>query len=191
MLKQHFMKYINDNFQKINLNRPYHYFSDVTIIKNFDPNLLSVDKISYKNTDAIVYNIKYIMMESINNQNMNSENLLCLVFSNVNAYIIEECNRNKYLIFALTKNNKKVLGNYRKRSNEIKNQIETVNGGESIKYKKDSMKIRFDSIDDLPLGKILSIPVLSIVVKSVFQNENKYYPPIHIHECEYECEYEL
>ena len=54
------------------------------------------------------------------------------------------------------------------------------------------MKIRFDSnYDDLPLGKILSFPILSIVVKSVFENENKYYPQIHIHECEYECEYEL
>ena len=54
------------------------------------------------------------------------------------------------------------------------------------------MKIRLDSNDDdLPLGKILSITILSIVVKSVFQNENKYYPQIYIHECEYECEYEL
>ena len=49
------------------------------------------------------------------------------------------------------------------------------------------MKIKFDSNDDyLPLSKILSIPILSIVVKSVFQNENKYYPQIHIHECEHE-----
>ena len=39
--------------------------------------------------------------------------------------------------------------------------------------------------------EILSIPILSIVVKSVFQNENKYYPQIHINECKYECEYEL
>ena len=53
------------------------------------------------------------------------------------------------------------------------------------------MRIRFDSNDDLPLNKILSIPILSIVVKSVFQNENKYYLQIHVHECEYEYEYEL
>ena len=53
------------------------------------------------------------------------------------------------------------------------------------------MKIRFDSNDYLlPLGKIFSIPILSIAVKSVFQHGNKYYPQIHIHECEYECEYE-
>ena len=95
------------------------------------------------------------------------------------------------LVFALTKNNRKELEIYRKLWNEIKNQIKTINGGESIKYKKDFLKIRFDSNDDLPLNKILSILILSIVVKSVFQNENEYYPQIHKHKCEYECEYEL
>ena len=79
----------------------------MTNIKNFDPNLLSINKISYKNTDAVVYSTKYIMMEGINKQNIVSENLLCLIFSNVDAYNIEESNENKYLIFALTKNNKK------------------------------------------------------------------------------------
>ena len=142
----------------------------MTNIKNLNPNLLSINKISYKNTDAVVYNIKYIMVDIINNQNIDSENPLCLVFSDVDAYIIEESNENKYLIFALTKKNKKVFKNIQK----------------SIKYKKNFMKIRFDSIDDdLPLGiKVLSFPILSLVVKSVFQNENKYYQQIHIHKCE-------
>ena len=90
------------------------------------------------------------------------------------------------MIFALTKNNKKELGIYRKLWNEIKNQIETIKGGESIQYKKGFMKIRFNSNDNVPLNKILSIPILSIVVKSVFQNESKYYPQFHIHECQ--CE---
>ena len=80
-------------------------------------------------------------------------------------------------MFASTNKNKKVLKKYTDVWNEIKNQIETQNGGKSIKYKKDLMKIRFDSDDnDLYLGKIESIPVLIIVVKSVFQNNNKYYP---------------
>ena len=52
------------------------------------------------------------------------------------------------------------------------------------------MKIRLDSYDDdLPLGKVLCFSVLNIIVESVFQIKNKYYPQIHIHEFEYECEY--
>ena len=34
------------------------------------------------------------------------------------------------------------------------------------------MKIILESNDDLPLGKILSIPVCVIVVRSVFQEDN-------------------
>ena len=94
-----------------------------------------INKISHKNTDAIVYSIKCIMIGSIS-----SESPLCLSFSDVDAYIIEE-NGNKYLIFALTENNKKVFELYRKLWSEIKKQIKAVNSGESIKYKRDFMKI--------------------------------------------------
>ena len=73
----------------------------------------------------------------------------------------------------------------------MKNQIETINGGKSIKYKKDFMKIRFESDDDLPLGKILNILSLIIVTRSVFQEDNKYYPQVYLHECFYKFVEEL
>ena len=48
------------------------------------------------------------------------------------------------------------------------------------------MRIRSDSNDDdLPSGRILCAPVLIIVIKSVFQHDNKY-SQIHINECVYE-----
>ena len=56
-----------------------------------------------------------------------------------------------------TKNEKIKLKNQNSLWDEIKNQIDTINGGKPIKYKKDFMKIRFDSNDNLPLRKILSI----------------------------------
>ena len=91
------------------------------------------------------------------------------------------------MIFALTKKNRKVLGIYKKLWNEIKKQIKAINSGESVKYKKDLMKISLNSYNqDLALGKLLGFSVLSIVVKSFFQNKNKYYPQIHINEREYE-----
>ena len=50
------------------------------------------------------------------------------------------------------------------------------------------MKIKFESVDNLSLRKTLNIPVCVINVKSVFQENNKYYPQLHLHECfsEYE-----
>ena len=38
-------------------NRSNYCFSDMNNIKNFDPNLLNIDKISFKNIDAVIYNI--------------------------------------------------------------------------------------------------------------------------------------
>ena len=49
MLKQHFIK--------INLNHPYYFFSNMTNIKSFNPNLVIINKIPYKNTDTVVYNV--------------------------------------------------------------------------------------------------------------------------------------
>ena len=56
-----------------------------------------------------------------------------------------------------------------------------------LKIKKDFIKIKFYSDDDdLPLGRILSIPICVIVVKSVLKHDSKYYPQVCIHECGYE-----
>ena len=71
-------------------------------------------------------------MQSINNQNIDKKVPLCLIFSDVDAYIIEE-NENKYLIFALAENNKDVLELYKKLWSKIKKQIKTINSGKSIK----------------------------------------------------------
>ena len=38
-------------------------------------------------------------------------------------------------------------------------------------------------------GKILNIPLCVIIVKSVFQENNKYYPQAYLHLCFYEYEY--
>ena len=36
----------------------------MTNIKNFDPGLLSINQITYKNTDDVIYGIEYITMNS-------------------------------------------------------------------------------------------------------------------------------
>ena len=43
-------------FQKINIkSHPHYFFNDMINIKNLDPNLLSIDKISFKSIDAVSY----------------------------------------------------------------------------------------------------------------------------------------
>ena len=61
------------------------------------------------------------------------------------------------MIFASTNRNKKILEKYRKNTQKTKNQIETLNAGEPIEYRKDFIKIRLEQNDDLPLSKILRV----------------------------------
>ena len=48
------------------------------------------------------------------------------------------------------------------------------------------MKIKLNSDDDLPLNKILKLHNLTIIVRSVFEADNKYYPQVFLDECLYE-----
>ena len=75
--------------------------------------------------------------------------------------------------FASTDKNKEASENYTELWDEIKDQIELISGNRPIEYKKDFMKIKFESDDNLFLGKILNIPVCIIIVKSVFQKKTQ------------------
>ena len=48
------------------------------------------------------------------------------------------------------------------------------------------MKIKLDSDDYLPLGKILKLHNLTIAVRSAFKNTYKYYLQVFLDECLYE-----
>ena len=47
------------------------------------------------------------------------------------------------------------------------------------------MKIKFNLDDDLPLRKTLELYNMVIVVRSVFQKDNKCYPQVFLEECLY------
>ena len=42
------------------------------------------------------------------------------------------------------------------------------------------MKIKFNSDDDIPLNKVLNFRNLTIVIRSVFENDGKYYLQIYL-----------
>ena len=45
------------------------------------------------------------------------------------------------------------------------------------------MKIKFNSDDNLPLNKILKFHALSILIRNVFEKDDKYYPQFFLDEC--------
>ena len=111
-------------------NQTYYFYNDIIIIEEFDSNLLKIDKKSYKNTD--IYYIGYITIKKIDDcDNIHSVNPLYLIIAKVDVQIEKKKkNVKKYLVFDSADEKKEVLRKYRELWNEIKNEIETINGSE-------------------------------------------------------------
>ena len=113
----------------------------------------------------------------------NSVNPLYLVINKANGYT-EKSNRNKYLTLVSDENNA-AIKIYPELWNKSKNLIETISDKPG-EYGKEFIKIKFDSGDNLLLGKILNFHYMTIVVRSVFQEDKKYYPQVFLDKCLYE-----
>ena len=50
------------------------------------------------------------------------------------------------------------------------------------------MKIKFNSNDDLPLNKPLKFHVMTIIVRSVFEEGGQLYPQVFLDDCLYQLE---
>ena len=75
-------------------NRTYYFYKDMINLKTFDPNLLKIDKKSYKNIG--IYNIGYITIKNIDDyKSIYCANPLYLRVNQANGYI-EEKNGNVY-----------------------------------------------------------------------------------------------
>ena len=48
------------------------------------------------------------------------------------------------------------------------------------------MKMNFNSDENLPLNKMLRFDMLTVIVRSVFEEDVKYYPRVFLDECLYE-----
>ena len=142
-------------------------------IKHFDPILLIIDRKSYKNIG--IYNIGYITIKKIDDcEDIYSVNPLYLLVNHANGYIKEKV-VNKYLLFDSPDENKELLKNCNDVWNGMKNKMEEVSSGK-CDYEKDCMKVKFKSDDDLPLNKPLKCHKMTIIIRSVFEEDVKLYP---------------
>ena len=89
----------------------------------------------------------------------------------VNGYI-EEKGVSKYLVFDSTDENKELLKEYNAVFNRIRDKIKKVSSGE-CDYKKDYLKIKFNSDDNLPLNKQFKFHNMTIIIRSVFEDDGK------------------
>ena len=81
-----------------------------------------------------------------------------------------------------TKESKEKIEKYEELWIKIRNLIRSI--AENLDdYGKKYMKIKFHSGDNLPWNKTIEIPIVTIVVRAIFHENNKYY--IFLNECLY------
>ena len=125
---------------------------DMINIKDVNPDVLKIEKRSYKNT--VIYYIGFIAIKNISDYgSINSANPLYLMIHGEIGHI-EEKNRGKWL--ALSPYNR-LVEKYKEVWGKINSEIEVINANREFEYGKDFMKIKFDSDDNVPLKKQIKL----------------------------------
>ena len=64
--------------------------------------------------------------------------------------------------------------------------IKTIDGEKEIDYGQNLMKIKIDTDDELPLNKLINFQTITVTIRSVFEEDGKYYPQIFLDKYLYE-----
>ena len=161
-------------------NRTYYLYNDLINIKDFDPKFLKIDKKSYK---TLIFIALDTLQKKMNIKLIVQILFICLFI--IDGFI-EEKSGNKYLNINFTDSNNEMLKKYAEVWSGIKDQMEKRNNGKLEVYEKYYMKIKFNSDDNLPLNKQLKFLSVTIIVRSAFEEDGKYYPQAFLDECLYE-----
>ena len=82
--------------------------------------------------------------------------------------------------------NKEVSKKYKQVLEGVKKEMEKINGGEKIEYGKDYVKIRSESNDNFSLNKPIKPHLLTIIIRSIFSKDKKFYPQLFLDDALYE-----
>ena len=151
-----------------------YYFMNMTNVNDFDPNLLLINEITTFNSGSVMFEINYC----------EESNTPYIVFDDIEFVCRKSC-INKYLVFRETQGNKKMLENYTKIIDEIKDQILFITEDNLFIMGKDFMRKKFKTSDKLPYNKKINVAVCVISINSVSE-KGWYYPQIVLQVCFYE-----
>ena len=139
--------------------------SKLVNLLDFKPDKISIKTESNTKNDIKVHEVRYenggfyLIIDNLKGYFDFSNNVGCL-----NMLFVNNDQQNKY--YQMWK--------------EI---LKIINGGHS--ELKSSKEIRL-FYDDLPIGHVFKIHSMTIVIKSLIENDNKFYPEISLNHCSYE-----
>ena len=129
-----------------------------------------------KSHNNFIYYVEYVTIEKY--LKIYNINLLYLILRYVNRYF-DEINGNKYLTLVATNESKEKTKKFEDQWIKITDLIRSITKIYDA-YDEKYMKIKFNSDNELPLNKTVEITTITIVVRAIFLENNKYYPQIFL-----------
>ena len=140
--------------------------SKLVNLLDFKPDKISVKTESNTKNDIKVHHVKY------------EDGGSYLVIVNLEGYF--DFNHNVGYLNMLLVNNDQQNKYYR----VWKEILKIINGGHG--ELKSSKEIGLFAINDLPIGYVFKIHSMTIVIRSLIEKDNKFYPEISLNHCSYE-----
>ena len=162
-------------------SQTYYFLNNIINIKNFGANNIKIDEKSCKY--ILIYYIRYVRIKDSKYVISYSINPLHHLFSKVNEYF-EEINENEYLTLVPTNENKEKIKKFEELWIKTRDLIRSMTK-DSDDYEEKYMKIKLNSDEELPLNKTIEIPIMTIVVRGIFYENDKNYPQVLLDESLY------
>ena len=150
----------------------------MTNINDFGPEFLLVNNFKSSKDGSILFNMSYC----------EENNVPHIAFNNIEC-IFRKSGVFSYLIFCESDKNKKMLDDYVKVIDGIKEEVLSFIDefeDDLLIMGKDVMRFKFKSDDNLVYNKIKIVPVCVISISGVGKKGDWYYPQIKLQACFYE-----
>ena len=163
-------------------NRTYYFYNDVINLDQFDERNIKVDRKSFNDID--VYYLGYDHKKKITEcDEINSVNPLYLRITDMKVRFKKDNSDNVwYLIIFCNEIVLRIFANIWK---SIRTKIAENTDG-IVQYDEDYMRIKFESNDNLPTDNTANICLVTVVIRSVFAQNGKYYPQLFLDSALYE-----
>ena len=164
---------------KVNIKNKIYNCVEKSIIKLNDVSLRLINIIKKESMGINIYYINHFYLEDDNIK----QRPFYFRINDIYGYF-KENNDKKYFNIDNTYNNKKILQKYMILWDDIKYIIINKGGKPFSDFVKDNMTFKFDTDNNIPLGKVLKFDIV-ILLKSVIEKDFDYYPQVYLEECKY------
>ena len=169
--------------KQINIkNRTCYFYNDIINLDEFDGSKIKVDRKNFNDID--IYYLGYEYKKKITECNeINSVNPLYLRIKDMKGQFKKGKGDNVWYLIIF--GDADVLRKFANIQKSIRAKIEENTGG-IVQYDKDYMKIKFESNDNLPIDNIVNMHQVTIIIRSVFAQNGKFYPQLFLDDALYE-----